>query len=201
MGAPVRSKKMAVSSLLDVAAATGLLKAKMVRIGTMADRILRLDRRELLTGLGATAAAPVLPLDRGRPGAVAAGPASQSRHRSPCGRERPDTPIWSLGLRPGPRSVQARRDARGHDSKTDCRCPRLQAGAGSMASRPPNRWPRGRRCHPGGAGNPSDSLASRRHLPVRLPPARRWSGAPVAGAGADRRRRASRSPSTATRCS
>jgi hypothetical protein len=33
MGSPVRSKKMADSEVLDVAAATGLLKPKMIGIG------------------------------------------------------------------------------------------------------------------------------------------------------------------------
>ena len=88
MGAPVRSKKMAVFEPSDVAAATGLLKPKMVRIGLWQIGFLRLDRRELLAGLGVTALLRSLSLDRGRPGAVVAGPAGQSRHRSPCGRER-----------------------------------------------------------------------------------------------------------------
>ncbi|WP_249779368.1 multicopper oxidase family protein [Bradyrhizobium sediminis] len=67
----------------------------MVRIEAMADRILRLDRRALLAGLGATALAPVMSpvaAAQGRPslalqtrdGAIALRPGG------------PDTPIWTL---------------------------------------------------------------------------------------------------------
>ena len=95
MGAPVRSKKMAVSSLQDVAAATGLLKPKMVRIGAMADRIPRLHRRDLLAGLGATALAPAFPsiaAAQARPSL-----ALQAKDGLIALRPgKPDTPIWSL---------------------------------------------------------------------------------------------------------
>jgi len=102
MGPPVRSKKMAVSSLQDVAATTGLLKPKMVRIGAMADRIPRLHRRELLAGLGATALAPALP-------SIAAAQARSSLSLQAKDSvialrpSAPDTPIWTLeGPAPGP---------------------------------------------------------------------------------------------------
>ena len=76
------AKKWPFSSPPDVAAATGLLKPKMVRIGAMADRIFPLDRRELLAGLGATALGPALPSVAAAEGAVGAGAAGQGRrHR------------------------------------------------------------------------------------------------------------------------
>jgi FtsP/CotA-like multicopper oxidase with cupredoxin domain len=96
MGSTVRSKKMAVSSRLDVAAVSGLLKPKMVRIGLMADSFFPLNRRELVAGLGAMALAPAMPaiasaqgrpslLLQAKPGTLALRPG------------RPDTPIWALG--------------------------------------------------------------------------------------------------------
>lgn len=77
----------------------------MVRIDPMADRILRLDRRELLAGLGATALGPVMSpiaaaqvqpalLLQATEGAIALRPGA------------PDTPIWTLdgaALGPGSR--------------------------------------------------------------------------------------------------
>ena len=71
----------------------------MVRIGIMADRIVRPDRRELLAGLGAAVLGPALPriaAAQGRPsltlqakaGAIALRPGE------------PDTPIWSLQAAP-----------------------------------------------------------------------------------------------------
>jgi len=95
MSPPVRSKKMAVSSLQDVAATTGLLKPKMVRIGTMADRIPRLNRRDLLAGLGATALTPALPsfaAAQTRPSLALQAKAGSIALRP----GKPDTPIWSL---------------------------------------------------------------------------------------------------------
>jgi FtsP/CotA-like multicopper oxidase with cupredoxin domain len=61
MREPVRSKKMADSGPQDVAAATGLLKPKMVRIGAMARPAPLLNRRQLMTGLAAAAISPGLP--------------------------------------------------------------------------------------------------------------------------------------------
>jgi FtsP/CotA-like multicopper oxidase with cupredoxin domain len=95
MGSPVRSKKMAFSELQDVAAATGLLKPKMVRIGTMADRIHRPHRREFLAGLGVTALAPTLPsiaAAQARPSLALQAKAGSIALRP----GKPDTPIWSL---------------------------------------------------------------------------------------------------------
>lgn len=77
----------------------GHIQRKMVRIDLMADRILRLDRRELLAGLGFAALAPALPgfaAAQGRPrltlqakaGTIALIPGQ------------PDTPIWSLRSAP-----------------------------------------------------------------------------------------------------
>src|SRR3979490_489731 len=95
MGRPVRSKEMAIRCLLGVAGSTGHIQRKMVRIDTMADRILRLDRRELIAGLGVALLSPaVSPMvaAQGRPsltlqaktGVIALGSGG------------PDTPIWSL---------------------------------------------------------------------------------------------------------
>ena len=74
----------------------------MVRIDLMADRILRLDRRKLLAGLAATAAAPALP-------SIAAAQARSSLAlQAKAGvialrPGAPDTPIWTLGESPGSR--------------------------------------------------------------------------------------------------
>jgi FtsP/CotA-like multicopper oxidase with cupredoxin domain len=109
MGSPVRSKKMAVSSLQDVAAATRLLKPKMVRIGAMVDRILRFHRRDLLAGLGATALAPAFPsiaAAQGRSSLALQAKDSVFTLR-PGG---PDTSIWTLG---GPATGPAFRFKRG----------------------------------------------------------------------------------------
>jgi FtsP/CotA-like multicopper oxidase with cupredoxin domain len=77
----------------------------MVRIGAMADRILRLDRRELLAGLGAAVLGPAMPSTadaqgiqeiqgtRQRPSLALQAKAETIALR-PGG---PDTPIWSLG--------------------------------------------------------------------------------------------------------
>jgi FtsP/CotA-like multicopper oxidase with cupredoxin domain len=61
MGQPVRSKKMAVRDPREIPAPAGHIQRKMVRIAPMADRIFRLDRRELLAGLGAAALIPAVP--------------------------------------------------------------------------------------------------------------------------------------------
>jgi FtsP/CotA-like multicopper oxidase with cupredoxin domain len=95
MGSPVRSKKMAISQPLDVAATAGLLKPKMVRIGAMARAIFPPNRRELMAGLGAAALGSMLP-----PGAMAQTrvPVALQAKAGVLGL-RPgaaDTPIWSL---------------------------------------------------------------------------------------------------------
>src|SRR5258706_2994153 len=95
MGQPVRSKKMAVRCLPGVAALTGHIQQKMVRIDTMADRILRLDRRELIAGLGAALLSPAVSptaVAQGRPSLTLQAKAGVIALR-PGG---PDTPIWSL---------------------------------------------------------------------------------------------------------
>ncbi len=62
MGPPVRSKKMAISEPpRKYPAPTGHIQRKMVRIELMADRIFRLDRRELMAGLGGLGAAALGP--------------------------------------------------------------------------------------------------------------------------------------------
>jgi FtsP/CotA-like multicopper oxidase with cupredoxin domain len=75
--------------------ATGHNNRKMVRIDMMADQFLRLDRRELLAGLGAAVLGPAL-----APIAAAQGRPSltlQARDGVIALRKRePDTPIWSL---------------------------------------------------------------------------------------------------------
>jgi FtsP/CotA-like multicopper oxidase with cupredoxin domain len=98
MGRPVRSKKMAgLRTCRAPPAATGHIQRKMVRIGLMADRILPLDRRELMAGLAAVVLSPAMP-------SMAA---AQGSRRSMTLRAKadvvalrpggPDTPIWSLG--------------------------------------------------------------------------------------------------------
>jgi FtsP/CotA-like multicopper oxidase with cupredoxin domain len=74
----------------------------MVRIGPMADRIPRLDRRELITGLGAVALGPAMPrlaAAQGRPSlALQAKPTALALRPGEA-----DTPIWSLqDAKPGP---------------------------------------------------------------------------------------------------
>ena len=69
----------------------------------MADRISRLDRRELMAGLGAVALGPALPARRppqGRPSLALQAKAGMLALRP----GEPDTPIWSLrgaNARPG----------------------------------------------------------------------------------------------------
>jgi FtsP/CotA-like multicopper oxidase with cupredoxin domain len=105
---PVRSKKMAVlepaqkpaPAPLEVAAVTGHIQQKMVRIGVMADRISRLGRRELIAGLGAAALGPAIPrmaAAQGRPSLTMQAKADLLALRP----GEPDTPIWSLqGAKP-----------------------------------------------------------------------------------------------------
>ncbi len=67
----------------------------MVRIDPMADRILRLDRRELLAGLGATALAPVMPsIADAQPRPSLALQAKEGVIALRPGG--PDTPVWTL---------------------------------------------------------------------------------------------------------
>jgi FtsP/CotA-like multicopper oxidase with cupredoxin domain len=80
----------------------GLIQQKMVRIGIMADRLLRLNRRELMAGLGVAALGPAM----SRTAAAERRPALTLQARAgiivlrPGG---PDTAIWSLaGLAPDP---------------------------------------------------------------------------------------------------
>src|SRR5216684_6583099 len=64
------AKKWPFRSLPEVPAPAGHIQRKMVRIVVMADRILRLDRRQLMAGLGAAVLAPALPAmaaSQGRP--------------------------------------------------------------------------------------------------------------------------------------
>jgi FtsP/CotA-like multicopper oxidase with cupredoxin domain len=95
MGSPVRSKKMAISEPLDVAATAGLLKPKMVRIGAMARAIFPPNRRELMARLGAAALGSMLP-----PGAMAQTrvPVALQAKAGVLGLRpgAPDTPVWSL---------------------------------------------------------------------------------------------------------
>src|SRR5437763_5595019 len=95
MCSPVRSKKMAGLSLQDVAAATGLLKPKMVRIGPMARANFPLNRRELMAGLGAAALTPTLPATAEAQARVAVALQAKADILSlrPGG---PDTAVWSL---------------------------------------------------------------------------------------------------------
>jgi FtsP/CotA-like multicopper oxidase with cupredoxin domain len=102
MSPSVRSKKMAVSSLPDVTAPAGHIQRKMVRIAMMVERIFRLDRRELMAGLGATLLIPAAPgsaaaqghpllLLQAKAGSIALRPGAA------------ETPIWSLqGPTPDP---------------------------------------------------------------------------------------------------
>jgi len=102
MGPPVRSKKMVISEppgeyLRQLDISSGKWSAS-----DMADRVLRLDRRELMAGLGAAVLGPAMP------GIVAAQErASLALHAKPgfiaLRPGAPDTPIWSLqGPAPDP---------------------------------------------------------------------------------------------------
>jgi FtsP/CotA-like multicopper oxidase with cupredoxin domain len=96
MGPPVRSKKMAISEPpRRYLGPAGHIQRKMVRIDLMAERILRLDRRELMAGLAAAALGPAMP----GMAAVPARPALLLRARAGVVALRPDgpdTPVWSL---------------------------------------------------------------------------------------------------------
>jgi FtsP/CotA-like multicopper oxidase with cupredoxin domain len=97
MGAPVRSKKMPVSKAADGLrpAPAGQPGPKMVRIDGMADRVSALDRRQLVTGLGAALLVPAMPLLA----AAEARPSLRLQAKADVIGLRPgepDTPIWSL---------------------------------------------------------------------------------------------------------
>ncbi len=91
----LRSKKMADLAFLGQTAATGHLLSKMVRIGPMARAIFRLNRRELIAGLGAAALGPVLPSSAGAQTRVPVALQAKADLLAlrPGG---PETPIWSL---------------------------------------------------------------------------------------------------------
>jgi FtsP/CotA-like multicopper oxidase with cupredoxin domain len=83
----------------------------MIRIAMMADRNLRLDRRELMAGLGAAVLAPAMPgaaAAQGRPSLILQAKAGVLGLRPGS----PDTPIWSLA---GPTPDPALRFKRGDE--------------------------------------------------------------------------------------
>src|SRR5258708_30675365 len=120
MGPSVRSKKMAISELprstsrgLDIT--TGKWSASV-----MTDHIFRLDRRELVAGLGAALLSPATPgiaAAEGRASLVLRAQASVIGFR-PGG---PGTPIWSRqGTAPDPRLRLKR--GQGAERKFPARC-------------------------------------------------------------------------------
>jgi len=102
MSLPVRSKKMADSDLPGRTCTNWTYPAENVRINLMPDRIFRLDRRELLNGLGVAALAAAMP------DLAAAQSRLSLKLRAGAGgfSLRPgqaETPIWSLyGSPPDP---------------------------------------------------------------------------------------------------
>src|SRR5258708_32694254 len=95
MGQPVRSKKMADSDLPGGTCTNWTYPAKNGRINLMADRIFRLDRRELLTGLGVAALGASLPDIATAQGRLSLKP--QAKAGSLALRAgQPETPIWSV---------------------------------------------------------------------------------------------------------
>ena len=103
MGAPVRSKKMAVLNLPGQGVTTGQIPSKMVRIGPMASTKSPIDRRALMAGLGATSLTPLWPdladaqgsLKGSAQGSLAV--ALQAKADSLALRSNaPATPVWSL---------------------------------------------------------------------------------------------------------
>ena len=190
MGRPVRSKKMAVSeSLPDLTAPAGHIQPEMVRIDLMADRILRLNRRALMAGLGAAALGPAMPHNA----------AAQTRFRLTL-----QARVGTIDLRltalanmvaaslAGPRfSLQAAMSSRS-PFRTICRCrPVLNwhgIGRRPVAEPLAARAPLSVRDQ----GNFRGSVAPCGHLAVRPAAAGRRSGAAFAGAGVDRRRERAR---------
>jgi FtsP/CotA-like multicopper oxidase with cupredoxin domain len=101
MGRPVRSKKMAVSEPPDVPQAQLDMASGKWSASIMADRIFRLDRRELVAGLGAVALSPAAML---RIAAAQGRPSLMLQAKAGVIALRPgeaNTPIWSL-LSPTP---------------------------------------------------------------------------------------------------
>jgi FtsP/CotA-like multicopper oxidase with cupredoxin domain len=89
------AKKWPYQSISNEASVTGHIRPKMVRIDSMADRILPLNRRELMAGLGAAALGagmPSIAAAQGRPSLTLQGKTEVRTLRSGG----PDTPIWSL---------------------------------------------------------------------------------------------------------
>src|ERR1700676_2994298 len=90
------------SRRLDVSSLAGHIQRKMVRINLMVDRTLRLDRRELMAGLAASALGPAMPATA----AVQSRPTLSLQARAGTLALRPggpQTPIWSLaGQAPDP---------------------------------------------------------------------------------------------------
>jgi FtsP/CotA-like multicopper oxidase with cupredoxin domain len=96
MGQSVRSKKMAsFGALPPQAGVAGLLRLKMVRIGPMASPEFPLDRRELITGLGAVALSPAFPAI-GRAQSRTAFALQAKTDRIALRPGGPETPVWSL---------------------------------------------------------------------------------------------------------
>src|ERR1700688_3296050 len=105
MGRSVRSKKMAVSASLEVAHTNWTYPAENGPQSIMADRIFRLDRRELVTGLGAAVLSPALP----RIAAAQGRPSLMLQAKAGVVALRPgeaNTPIWSLLGPPPERSLK-----------------------------------------------------------------------------------------------
>src|SRR6202158_5750948 len=108
MSRPVRSKKMAISQPPGSTCVNWTYPAENGPHRPMADRILRLDRRELMMGLGAAVLGPAMAAGaQGRPSLTLQAKAGVIALR-PGG---PDTPIWSLpGQTPDPASRFKRGD-------------------------------------------------------------------------------------------
>src|SRR5437879_2023179 len=95
MGRPVRSKKMAISQPPGGTRVNWTYPAENGPHRPMADRILRLDRRKLLAGLGAAVLGPAMASIAGaqvRPSLTLRAKAGVIASRPGA----PDTPIWSL---------------------------------------------------------------------------------------------------------
>src|SRR5581483_406055 len=95
MGLCVRSKKMPHLGRFETARPAGHLTSKMVRIGFMARRFLRMDRRALMAGFGATSLGLLLP---GRSAAQGYRPVAIQARRDALKllQAGPETPVWML---------------------------------------------------------------------------------------------------------
>src|SRR6267142_5352395 len=100
MGRPVRSKKMGRFSLPERASRQLDISIGKWSASIMADRIFRLDRRELVTGLGAAVLSPALPRIAAAQGRLSLMLQAQAGVMALRPGEA-DTPIWSL-LGPAP---------------------------------------------------------------------------------------------------